>query len=173
MSSNVEAYDKWGLLTFLGTFSFCLLFFVYIAFVHDGIMLDEIREMPKDGQPVFNMAVVADPWKENADVVAHGAKIYKNNCASCHGEKGLGDAPAGMALVPPARNLVEGKWKLGGSSEALFKTLQNGISGGAMVSFKHLPKNDRWALVQFIRSITNNKVADKEQELASFAATAD
>ncbi len=173
MSSNVDSYDRWGLLTFLGTFIFCLLFFGYIAFVHQGIKLDEIRQAPEDGKPLFNMAAVAQPWLEDANIVAHGQKVYKTNCASCHGETGAGDAPAGMALVPPARNLIEGKWKNGGSSVALYKTLQNGLPPSAMVGFKHLPKNDRWALVQFIRSITKNKSADNSSELESFAASAD
>ena len=173
MSNNADSYDKWGLVTFLGTFTFCLLFFGYISFIHEGIELDEIRETQDPSQPVFNMAAVEKPWVEDANIIAHGQKVYKNNCASCHGEAGAGDAPAGLALVPQARNLIEGKWTKGGSSAALFATLKDGIPGGAMVSFKHLPKNDRWALVQYMRSITKNKVKDDEGELEKFAATAD
>lgn len=42
-----------------------------------------------------------------------------------------------------------------------------------MAPFKHLPKTDRWALVQFIRSITQNKEADDAATLATFGATAE
>ena len=42
-----------------------------------------------------------------------------------------------------------------------------------MVSFKHLPIKHRWALVQMIRSITKNKVPDNEEQLESFAKTAE
>ena len=106
-------------------------------------------------------------WIATEDLIAHGNKVYQAQCALCHGAKGLGDGTPG--LIPPPRNLVEGKWTLGGSSKELFSTLQKGIEGTSMVSFKHLPKRDRWALVHYIRSITKNKVPDDEKELEEFA----
>ena len=71
--------------------------------------------------------------------------------------------------MPPPRNLVEGKWTKGGSSAELFHTVQNGIPGTSMAAFGHLPLVDKWALVQFIRSITENKVEDNPAELEQFA----
>jgi hypothetical protein len=41
-----------------------------------------------------------------------------------------------------------------------------------MASFGHLPAADRWSLVQFIRSITQNKVKDDTAKLEAFAKTA-
>ena len=118
------------------------------------------------------MAKVDKPWVEAAEVAAHGAKVFANNCAVCHGTKGLGDGPAGLNLNPRPRNMVEGKWKVGGDSISLFKTLQNGIAGSSMASFAHLPAIDRWSLVQFVRSITTNKIKDDPAKLEAFAKTA-
>lgn len=42
-----------------------------------------------------------------SDAAAAGQSIYVVQCASCHGESGKGDGPAGQALTPPAANLVE------------------------------------------------------------------
>ena len=36
---------------------------------------------------------------------AAGQTVYTQNCTSCHGEKGLGDGPAGAALDPHPGNL--------------------------------------------------------------------
>ena len=41
-----------------------------------------------------------------------------------------------------------------------------------MVGFPHLTKEDRWAMVHFIRSLTKNKVKDNITQLKKFGATA-
>jgi mono/diheme cytochrome c family protein len=181
MDKKPDEYNKSGLIAMAGSVAFCLLFFIYIAFVHPGVDLKEVPEevaaegglAQGGGAPAVDVTTIAKPWEPNEALVAHGAKVYKTACAVCHGNTGLGDGAAGAALNPPARNLVEGKWKKGGSSKELFVTLQEGIPGGSMASFKHLPKTDRWALVQFIRSITKDKSADDPAQLEAFGAKAD
>ena len=42
-----------------------------------------------------------------------------------------------------------------------------------MAAFAHIPKNDRWAMVHFIRSISKNKVNDEDAEVEEFAKTAE
>jgi mono/diheme cytochrome c family protein len=174
MDNNNDQYNKGGLVAFVFSMVFCFVFFVYIAFVHPGVDLKEVAEtVPADGVPVFNMSSVEKPWVPNEEVAKHGAKVYATNCAVCHGAEGKGDGAAGAGLNPKPRNLVAGGWKQGGDSISQYKTLQNGIPGGSMASFKHLPKADRWALVQFIHSITQDKTADDPEALEKFAATAD
>ena len=112
----------------------------------------------------------ARPWIFTEALKTHGEKIYQVQCALCHGPKGLGDGSPG--LNPPPRNLVEGKWRQGGSARELFITLREGIPDSSMVSFKHLSPLDRWALIHYIHSITENKVADDPKTLEEFAKTA-
>jgi len=52
-----------------------------------------------------------------------------------------------------------------GTSDGLFQTVTNGSPGTSMASMKYLPVVDRWAVVQFIRSITKNKIKDDRQSL--------
>ena len=112
-------------------------------------------------------------WISSRDLIAHGKKIYKTNCAICHGATGAGDGIAGKSLRPPPRSFIEGEWKQGGDSINLYKSITNGVKGSSMAGFKHLPKKDRWALVHFIRSITKKKIPDNANELASFAKNAE
>lgn len=173
MSNNREEYNKGGMIAFVFSSVFCLLFFVYISFIEKGVDLKEIPEQAAGGEApaAFDITKIEKPWVENVEVVAYGQKVYMNNCASCHGKEGKGD---GAPLNPPPRNFVEGNWKQGGSSADLYKTIAQGFVGNpTMASFKHLPKADRWALVQYIRSITQNKVADDAAKLDAYGPTAE
>ncbi|MGE0763593.1 MAG: cytochrome c [Bdellovibrionales bacterium] len=177
-----DTYNRGGLIAFIFSMAFSLAFFAYIGLMHPGIDLKEVPTEALGGAEqavagtaapaAADMSKIEKPWEPNDAVAAHGAVVYKNTCAVCHGDKGMGDGPAGAALVPPPRNFVEGKWKQGGSSIELFTTLEKGIPGTSMVAFAHLPLADRWAMVQFIRSITKNKVADDAAKLEAFAKTA-
>ncbi len=174
MDNNHDQYNKGGLIAFVFSMVFCFVFFVYIAFIHPGIDLKEVTETATaDGKPAFSITSVAKPWVPNPEVVEYGKKVFASNCAICHGPEGKGDGAAGAGLNPKPRNLVEGGWKQGGDSISHYKTLQTGVPGGSMASFKHLPKGDRWALVQFIHSITKDKKEDDPAALEKFAASAD
>ncbi|CAN5594091.1 hypothetical protein BH10BDE1_BH10BDE1_31350 [soil metagenome] len=149
--------------------------FIYVSFTN-GIDLKEIK--PVDAAAVEQKVVEApvdvsgikEPWLPNADMVKHGAAIFKTNCAMCHGAEGKGDGIAGKALKPPPRNFVEGKWTRGGGEIAMFTTIQNGSPGTSMQAYKDaLPAKDRWAVVQYIHSITSNVVHDSEADLKAKA----
>lgn len=184
MSEEKDYLNRGGLYAFIFSFGFSILFCIYLAVFHRGIDLKEIPEhvaevslkgASGDGAKgvAFNSDDVDKPWMSSDEMVNHGKKVYKTNCAICHGKKGGGDGVAGKSLVPPPRNLVLGNWKQGGDSVSLYKTIQNGIPGGSMAAFTHIPKNNRWALVHFIRSITKNKVSDNAKKLEAFAKTAE
>ncbi|MGE4130938.1 MAG: cytochrome c [Bdellovibrionales bacterium] len=173
-----DTYNRGGFIAFIFSMVFSLAFFVYIVAVHPGVDLKEVQEevaAPEQtvagGAEVkaVDVSKVEKPWISSEDMVAHGAKVFGSTCAVCHGPKGMGDGPAGMSLNPKPRNLVEGKWKRGGDSISLFKTVTEGLPGTAMAQFGHLPLVDRWALVHFIHSITQDKGKDDEAKVEAFA----
>lgn len=165
-----------GMFVFILSMAVTFGLFIYVAFFAGGIDLKEIK--PQDGSAVeqkvaeakVDVSGIKEPWLPSDDMVKHGAALFKTNCAMCHGAEGKGDGIAGKALKPPPRNMVEGKWKQGGGELAMFATLQNGIPGSSMQGYKDaLPAKDRWALVQFVHSITQNKVNDSEADLKAKA----
>lgn len=180
MSNTQDPMNRGGFFAFI----FCMIasfaLFIWVGIIYPGIDLKEVPEvaMSADGKPVvqkkIDLSKVTEPWKTSEDLVAHGAKAYKQYCAVCHGDTGLGDGPGGMTLNPRPRNLVEGVWTVGGDSVTLYKTLQNGIEGTSMVGFKAAIKPiERWAIVHWIRSVTKNKPKDDMKALESFAKSAD
>jgi mono/diheme cytochrome c family protein len=177
-----DNYNRGGYIAFLFSMVFSLAFFIYVSLVHPGINLKEIPEQPAAGAEqtlagggaaaAVDVSKIEKPWVESPDMAAHGGKVYAQNCAVCHGDKGAGDGAAGQALNPKPRNFIEGAWKYGGDSAGIFHTVTTGVPGTSMASFAHLPAVDRWALVQHIRSITKNKVKDDPAKIEAFAKTA-
>lgn len=175
-----DSYNRGGFIAFVFSMVFSILFFGYIVWIHPGVDLKEVKPTVETnlagGAPAekkVDVTKIEKPWEENADMVTYGATVYANACAVCHGQKGLGDGPAGLSLNPKPRNFVEGKdWKNGADSIGIYKTLQAGIPGSSMASFAHLPSTDRWALVQYVRSLAKEKVADDPAKVAAFAKDA-
>ena len=170
-------YNKGGLYVFLFAMVFVIVFFIYITFIHKhtspdykkpAASADAPAAVPAAAAPAAQPAAGGDPWVSNPDSVAKGEALFQVNCGVCHGPKGLGDGPGGKALNPPPRNMVEGKWKLGGSPFQIFNTITNGSPGTSMASFGHLPETDRWALVHYVQSLTKNVVAATDAEIKAF-----
>ncbi|OLC00190.1 MAG: hypothetical protein AUH30_03525 [Candidatus Rokubacteria bacterium 13_1_40CM_68_15] len=110
------------------------------------------------------MASAQPEWKAPADAkamknpspkdpksIAEGKKLAETNCATCHGPEGKGNGPAAAALPPPKpADWTSAKVKTESDGDIFWK-ISNGR--GAMPPWKHLPDKDRWALVNYIRSL--------------------
>lgn len=174
MSDNNDHFNRGGAIAFVFTMVFVFSFFIYIAIIHPGIDLGEkVADPAQQGEAdQFNIDKVAEPWLADEKIVGYGAKVYASNCAICHGDKGMGDGAGGNGLKPPPRNFVEGKWTQGGGLISHFKVMQVGIPGTGMSAFTHLKVGDRWAVLHYIETITNNKSKDSPETVAAFAKTA-
>ncbi len=170
MAENHDHHNQRGLIAFLGSMAFVFLFFFYIVFINKGVELNEnVSEPAAADAPKFDLMSVKDPWVANDQVVAAGQKLFKQNCALCHGQNG--DLVGGIAT---ARNMVEGQWKYGTGLIAHYKVVQNGIPGTQMASLKQsLKPAERWAILQYVETLTKNKSNDKPEDIAAFAKTAD
>lgn len=177
MSGDLDHHNRGGMYAFLGSMVFVLGFMVYLVFIHPGVDLDEkvvdpalVKEEVK--KPDLDISKVAEPWVSTPEVVEYGHKLFKMNCALCHGAEGKGDGSAGAGLNPKPRNLVEGNWKKGAGIIAKYEVLTNGLPPSSMASWKQLKPADRWALAVFIQSITQNPGKDDPAQVAAYAKTA-
>lgn len=177
MSEMKDEYNRGGMLAFAFSMAFVLAFFFYIVVISKGVDLQENVRDPnavaaQDNKPAFDIDKVKEPWVSSPELVEYGHQFFETNCSMCHGKEGKGDGPAGLALNPRPRNFVEGKWTQGEGIIAHYKVVQNGIPGSSMASFAHFKPADRWAVLQFIESITKNKSKDDPAKVAEFAKTA-
>ena len=91
-----------------------------------------------------------NPLPADAKTVAQGQKVAQTNCVSCHGVRGKGDGAAAAALNPKPADWTSKKVQSESDGEIFWKI---NTGRGAMPSWRHLPENDRWALVRYIRSL--------------------
>ena len=83
--------------------------------------------------------------------VVEGRRIYRADCAVCHGVAGWGDGPAAAGLRPRPADLTA---KHTGDHTAgdLFWWVSHGIAGSAMPGFvDRLPPEARWDVINYVR----------------------
>ncbi len=129
------------------------------------------REIPKKKGVIAPGADLAKVGFSNADLIAKGKDLFKTNCASCHGETGLGDGPGAAALNPKPRNYhIKEGWKNGRQISQIFKTLAEGIPASAMTAYEFLPVGDRINIIHYIMSLAPDFPAVTKEELAQMDA---
>ncbi|MDT0498537.1 cytochrome c/FTR1 family iron permease [Algiphilus sp. W345] len=85
--------------------------------------------------------------------IAHGAVLYQQQCASCHGAQGQGDGPAGANMEPAPIDFTDMERARQRSVFALYQVIHQGLEGTPMISFGHLPEADQWALAFYVSGL--------------------
>ena len=85
---------------------------------------------------------------------SHGAALFKENCAQCHGPGGAGDGPLAANLDPKPIAFTDPERASSRSLMALYQVISQGVAGTSMTSFAALPENDRWALAFFVGTLS-------------------
>jgi mono/diheme cytochrome c family protein len=90
------------------------------------------------------------PIAASPKVAEQGKKAAQVNCVACHGKSGKGDGAAAVALNPKPADWTSAKIQAESDGELFWKIT---TGRGAMPAWRHLAENDRWALVQYIRTL--------------------
>lgn len=92
--------------------------------------------------------------------LAAGKKIYEEYCHFCHGMKGYGDGPVGIAISPHPADFIHDDKRMSQSDEKLFESITYGIQkemGGeemAMPRWKEiLSAQERWDVLAYVREL--------------------
>jgi high-affinity iron transporter len=105
--------------------------------------------------------------------LAHGAELYRGNCAGCHGDLGRGDGPMAAGLDPAPSNLADWAALRDQSPLDFYRRISIGVVGTAMPAFEErLPPRDRWALALYASTLRLPPVSgEAPSDLRTFATT--
>lgn len=96
-----------------------------------------------------------NPFTNKMSSAFDGKIIFVQNCASCHGNDGLGGGLAGKSLIPKPDNLTSDEINKRSDGE-IFLNISDGAAG-VMIPWKFiLSENQRWHLVDYIRELRKN-----------------
>ena len=85
-----------------------------------------------------------NPYEGQEQARQAGAKLYQRECAACHGADALGVGKALPLSSPEVQEAAPG---------TLFWVLRNGSIYRGMPSFSHLPDEQRWQIVAYLKSL--------------------
>ncbi len=99
-------------------------------------------------------AALKNPIAADDTSIAAGKMLFTSNCASCHGDAGLGDGKMGEKMNVKPANLTDANWKHGSTDGEIYTVIHDGIKTAGMQSFSpKLTENQIWDLVNYVRSI--------------------
>ncbi len=106
---------------------------------------------------------LADPVPADEESLARGEKIYAQQCATCHGDGGMGDGPAGQSLDPAPAPIAHTSQMLGDSY--LFWRISEGGAqfNTAMIPYKSiLSEQEIWDVINYIRALGSGQVQPRK-----------
>src|SRR5579862_6016049 len=108
---------------------------------------DEDWKVPAEAKKLKN------PVAPTPDGIATASAIYKDKCANCHGDKGVGDGPEATMYDPQPANLADAHMMAGMTDGEIYWKITEGRK--PMPSFKKdLTDEQRWQVVNFLRTLS-------------------
>ena len=111
-----------------------------------GVRVGELQP----GQPIA-AAPVSNRYEENAAAVSQGKQLYRQfNCGGCHAQGGGSMGPA----------LMDDSWIYGAQPANIYATIAQGRPNGMPSFGGHIPDDQIWKLVAYVRSMSGQLHSD-------------
>jgi mono/diheme cytochrome c family protein len=110
-------------------------------------------------------AGLTNPIAADDDSLARGAELYAAQCASCHGDGGMGDGPAAAGLDPEPAAIAHSSQMLG--EDYLFWRISEGGAmepfNSTMISWKGVLDEDaRWDVINYVQALGSGQVTPRQ-----------
>jgi mono/diheme cytochrome c family protein len=100
---------------------------------------------------------------DDEETLVLGQQVYASYCSGCHGDNGDGEGPAARFLEPKPRDFRVGLLKFASVAagqppydEDYLRTINNGLAGTAMPSFRFVSHEEKLALVRYLRTFVTD-----------------
>lgn len=128
------------------------------ADAHPGTLERRIANLSLDASVHRNAPAGNNPLPDNDETLVRGVKLYKNNCAECHGGPD-GTSEFGRSFYPPAPQFSFHNHPSDDPDNEMFYVIKHGIrmtgmpSFGSQIAKSPLLKDDEiWAVVRFLKT---------------------
>jgi mono/diheme cytochrome c family protein len=121
--------------------SFLLTATLLLAAIGDGLWMARVPDKDRGRR---------NPFEGNASAQAAGARLFKQNCSSCHGDNAAGKDHHPSLLSDRVRSATPGE---------LQWLLTNGSMRNGMPSWSRLPEQQRWQIISYLKSLQENETA--------------
>lgn len=110
-------------------------------------------------------AGLTNPIPTDEASLERGGEIYAANCATCHGDGGMGDGPAGAALDPAPAPIAHTSQMMG--DDYLFWRVSEGGAAApfnsVMPAWKEtLDEQARWDVINYVRALGSGQVMPRQ-----------
>lgn len=118
----------------------------------NGMMERHHAEIPTE------YAGLTNPIPADKESLERGSELYTVNCASCHGDGGMGDGPAGSALDPAPSPIAHSSQMM--ADDYLFWRISEGgvPFSTSMPAWMVLDEQSRWDLINYMRALGDGTV---------------
>jgi len=125
-----------------GTLGLVVLAVLIMPLAHSRTKASPIQHAPAAASQQPN------PYEGDQQARQAGAKLYQRECAACHGADARGLGKSLPLASPEVRQAAPG---------TLFWVLRNGSIYRGMPSFSHLPDEQRWQIVTYVKSLNSSQ----------------
>jgi mono/diheme cytochrome c family protein len=108
----------------------------------------QVRAHDPDWLAPVTAASKPNPLAGRTDARAGGARVFRDRCASCHGDDGRGTSQAPDLTQAVVQSQSDG---------ALFWKITGGNAYAGMPTFSFLPEPQRWQLVLHLRELAKSR----------------
>jgi mono/diheme cytochrome c family protein len=107
-------------------------------------------------QERWDVALYTYTMHYDTETLAIGERIYQD-CAECHGPEGRGDGPEAADLAHEVKDLTDQGAMITLSDGSIFNMVTQGFED-VMPSYHELLEEDRWAVVEYARTLSLGNV---------------
>ncbi len=98
-----------------------------------------------------------NPLTASSKVLENGKQLYKQHCQDCHGKNGKGNGVVARNLREDPRDFTRVEFMDARSDAYLFYRISEGKPGTAMPAFVSLSPEEKWTLIHYIRSFSDDE----------------
>lgn len=108
-------------------------------------------------------AGLVNPVPADEESLSRGEEIYTQNCATCHGDGGMGDGPGGVNLDPAPAPIAHTSQMM--ADDYLFWRISEGGTPfeTAMIPYANiLDEQERWDVINYVRALGSGRVQPQQ-----------